>query len=58
MDDSIEVNMLIFFVEMCEMVFIFCNVNESSFVVIDELGWGISIRDGLVIVIVMFEVFI
>lgn len=57
-DDSIESNMSTFSVEMREMAFILCNINDKSLAIIDELGRGTSTRDGLSIAISMAEALI
>lgn len=57
-DDSIESNMSTFSVEMRDMAFILRNINDKSLAIIDELGRGTSIRDGLSIAIAMAEALI
>ncbi|KAJ0120584.1 MutS domain V [Diaporthe amygdali] len=54
-DDSIELNMSTFSVEMRDMAFILGNINNKSLAIIDELGRGTSTRDGLAIAIAMAE---
>lgn len=57
-DDSIESNMSTFSVEMRDMAFVLRNINDKSLAIIDELGRGTSIRDGLSIGIAMAEALI
>lgn len=57
-DDSIESNMSTFSVEMRDMAFVLKNINDKSLAIIDELGRGTSIRDGLSIAIAMAEALI
>lgn len=57
-DDSIESNMSTFSAEMRDMAFILRNINDKSLAIIDELGRGTSIRDGLSIAIAMAEALI
>lgn len=58
MDDNIEANMSTFSVEMREMAFILRNVDDKSLAIIDELGRGTKVRDGLAIAISMSEVLV
>ena len=58
MDDSIELNLSTFSVEMREMAFILRNIDDKSLAIIDELGRGTSTRDGLSIAIAMSEALI
>lgn len=48
--DDLVFGCFIFMVEMIEMVNIFNNVIENFLVLMDEIGWGISIYDGLLLV--------
>lgn len=57
-DDSIESNMSTFSVEMRDMAFVLRNINDKSLAIIDELGRGTSVRDGLSIGIAMAEALI
>ncbi|KAF6823373.1 DNA mismatch repair protein msh4 [Colletotrichum plurivorum] len=57
-DDSIEVNLSSFSVEMQEMAFILRNVDNRSLVIVDELGRSTSVQDGLAIAIAMAEAMI
>lgn len=45
--DDLVFGCFIFMVEMIEIVNIFNNVIENLLVLMDEIGWGISIYDGL-----------
>lgn len=58
MDDSIELNLSTFSMEMREMAFILRNIDDKSLAIIDELGRGTSTRDGLAIAIAMSEALI
>ena len=58
MDDNIEGNMSTFSAEMREMAFILRNIDEKSLAIVDELGRGSSVRDGLSIAIAMSEALI
>lgn len=55
--DNIFFGELIFMVEMNEMVFIMNNILDCSFILLDEIGWGISIYDGIFIVWFIVEFF-
>lgn len=48
--DNIFSGELIFMVEMNEMVSIMNNILDCLFIFLDEIGWGISIYDGISIV--------
>ncbi|CAK7274177.1 MutS protein msh4 [Sporothrix epigloea] len=54
-DDSLELNLSTFSVEMREMAFILRNVNNKSLVIVDELGRATSTRDGLAIAAAVSE---
>ncbi|CAK7214716.1 MutS protein msh4 [Sporothrix bragantina] len=54
-DDTLELNLSTFSVEMREMAFILRNVNNKSLVIVDELGRATSTRDGLAIAAAMSE---
>lgn len=58
MDDSVESNLSSFSVEMREMAFILRNIDSSSMAIIDELGRGTGMRDGLSIAIAISEALI
>ncbi|PPJ58747.1 hypothetical protein CBER1_08386 [Cercospora berteroae] len=55
MDDSIGANVSTFAAEMRETAFILKNIDRNSMAIIDELGRGTSIRDGLAIAIAIAE---
>jgi DNA mismatch repair protein MSH4 len=48
-DDGIEFNASAFSSEMREMAFILQNINRNTLVLVDELGRGTSVTDGLAI---------
>jgi len=48
-DDGIEFNTSTFSSEMREMAFILQNVSRNSLILVDELGRGTSVTDGLAI---------
>ncbi|CAK7219798.1 MutS protein msh4 [Sporothrix curviconia] len=54
-DDTLELNLSTFSIEMREMAFILRNVNNKSLVIVDELGRATSTRDGLAIAAAMSE---
>lgn len=56
--DDLVFGCLIFMVEMIEMVNIFNNVIENLLVLMDEIGCGISIYDGLLLVWVCVSYFV
>jgi DNA mismatch repair protein MSH4 len=56
--DSLEANLSNFGVEMREMAFILKNVDNKSLAIIDELGRGTSIRDGMAIAMAISEALI
>lgn len=53
--DNFFVGELIFMVEVSEIVFIFCFVILRSLVILDELGRGMLMYDGVVIVYVVLD---
>ncbi|RFU76600.1 dna mismatch repair msh4 [Trichoderma arundinaceum] len=53
--DSIEANLSSFGVEMREMAFILRNIDHKSLAIIDELGRGTSVRDGMAIAMAISE---
>ena len=55
LDDSIEANVSTFAAEMRETAFILRNIDRGSMIIIDELGRGTSIRDGLAIALGVAE---
>ncbi|KAL7793031.1 DNA mismatch repair protein [Trichoderma ceciliae] len=56
--DNIEANLSNFGVEMRDMAFILKNVDNKSLAIIDELGRGTSIRDGMAIAMAISEALI
>ncbi|KAL7935474.1 DNA mismatch repair protein [Trichoderma chlorosporum] len=56
--DNIEANLSSFGVEMREMAFILKNIDSKSLAIIDELGRGTSVRDGMAIAMAMSEALI
>lgn len=58
MDEGVEASASTFSSEMRETAFILRNVGTRSLVVIDELGRGTSVRDGLAIAIAVCEALI
>ncbi|UKZ79791.1 hypothetical protein TrVFT333_007553 [Trichoderma virens FT-333] len=56
--DNIEANLSSFGVEMREMAFILKNIDNKSLAIIDELGRGTSIRDGMAIAMAISEALI
>ncbi|ETS04648.1 hypothetical protein M419DRAFT_73388 [Trichoderma reesei RUT C-30] len=56
--DNIEANLSSFGVEMREMAFILKNIDNKSLAIIDELGRGTSVRDGMAIAMAISEALI
>ncbi|PTB66869.1 DNA mismatch repair protein [Trichoderma citrinoviride] len=56
--DNIEANLSSFGVEMREMAFILKNIDSKSLAIIDELGRGTSVRDGMAIAMAISEALI
>lgn len=57
-NDKIEANLSSFSLEMREMAFILRNIDDSSLVIIDELGRGTATKDGLAIAMAVSEALI
>ncbi|RPA76245.1 hypothetical protein BJ508DRAFT_370727 [Ascobolus immersus RN42] len=57
-DEGVEANTSTFASEMREMAFILRNVGKNSVIIIDELGRGTSVRDGLAIALSVCETLI
>ncbi|CEJ93779.1 hypothetical protein VHEMI09348 [[Torrubiella] hemipterigena] len=57
-NDKIEANLSSFSLEMREMAFILRNIDDSSLVIIDELGRGTATQDGLAIAMAVSEALI
>ncbi|KAL7809729.1 DNA mismatch repair protein [Trichoderma gracile] len=56
--DNIEASLSSFGVEMREMAFILKNIDNKSLAIIDELGRGTSVRDGMAIAMAISEALI